>query len=133
MYSICYIIKILNKFFFLIPFPILQKKIYDYHDGKDFFLGGGEKSKTELFTLTRNNSDIFMDYFAKKEWETIDFTYFSRTLHPANEHYILALRIFFDNCNNYIEIFSRAPLPATIFINNSIEADLHSSSIFSNT
>jgi len=58
--------------------------IYDYHNGKDFL---GENSKTTLFTLTRSNVNILKDYFAEKKWDTIDFTSFSRVIHPEINHY----------------------------------------------
>ncbi len=58
--------------------------IHDYHFGKDFL---GEMEKTEMYTLTQENADLFMKYFSDSQWGKIDFTRFSRVLNPDLDHY----------------------------------------------
>ncbi len=58
--------------------------IYDYHHGNDFL---GERDKTEMFTLDKNNAELFITHFSNRQWDLIDFTQFSKVAQPQLLHY----------------------------------------------
>ena len=61
--------------------------LYDYHHGRDF-ADGGTRLQYQIFgALDRQNISRFLEKFGGRDWNKIDFTAFSRVLHPDDNAY----------------------------------------------
>ncbi|MBF0287068.1 MAG: ABC transporter substrate-binding protein [SAR324 cluster bacterium] len=59
--------------------------LYDYLHGKDF-ADLQLRWRLKMLAATQNNIDIYLEKLAKDNWEKIDFTQFSRHLHPEKNY-----------------------------------------------
>lgn len=59
--------------------------LYDYLHGKDF-ADLQLRWQSKMLAVTQNNIDYYSERLARENWEKIDFTQFSRHLHPEENY-----------------------------------------------
>ena len=65
--------------------------LYDYHNKKDFKDDTGVEIVTSMEPVTKDNIDIFLQKFGKRNWNAIDFRKFTKTSNPALKSYDFSL------------------------------------------
>ena len=61
--------------------------LYDYHNGEDFIDEGGQLQYKIFGAIGRQNIEQFSSQFGERNWGEIDFSEFSKVLHPNISRY----------------------------------------------
>ena len=61
--------------------------LHDYHQGNDFATEGVQLKRPMFSVLYKKNIDTFLSKFGDRNWSKIDFSKFSKTVHPDIKEY----------------------------------------------